>query len=216
MNRLVGWHTRIGELGLRLALLQALWLVHALAGGVILGVFPATAAVVAVLRRDQMVADGWAEAGERQGLWREFHAAWRSELVGANVVGYLGAAAWALVLLDHRVVRSVDVVGVPALLVWLLTAFVAAVTGLAVVLRAHFEEGPLAVLRRACVLTVARPLLAVQIVVALAGEACLYYVLPGLAVVFGVSAPAAAIVNLVWRTGLLPRPSGPLTPVAAP
>jgi uncharacterized membrane protein YesL len=215
MTRLLDWHTRLGGLGLRLALLQGLWLLHTLMGAVVLGALPATAAVAAVLRRDHMVAAGWADDQDRPPLWREFHRAWRAELVGANAAGYVLVAAWALVVADHLVTRGVDVVAVPRAVVWVLTAVLAAVTGLALVLRAHFADGPVRALRRACVLALARPLLALQAVVVLAGFGCLFYVLPGLAVVFGVSAPAAVLVAAVWHTGVLPRPAATAAPALA-
>src|SRR5690606_9588575 len=50
MQRLLELHQRAGRLGLRLLYLQLLWLGWTLRGGVLLGIFPATAAVHAVLR----------------------------------------------------------------------------------------------------------------------------------------------------------------------
>ena len=57
-------------------------------------------------------------------VWREFHAAWRSELVSANVIGVVLTAGWAVVVYDHRLLRAVDMgVAGPALqgVLWLLT-----------------------------------------------------------------------------------------------
>ena len=56
MNKLLHWHTWIGDTGRRYVYLQLLWLAHALLGAVVVGVFPATAALTAVLRRDRMYA----------------------------------------------------------------------------------------------------------------------------------------------------------------
>ncbi|WP_125776472.1 YesL family protein [Antribacter gilvus] len=223
MSRLLGWHTRAGEVGLRLALLQGLWIVHTLLGGVVLGAFPATAAVVSVLRRDAMVASGWADDAGREPLWREFHAVWRRELGPANVVGAVLAAAWLVVVVDHRLLRSVEIAAAPVLevLLWAVTLGLVAVTATVLVLHAHFDDGPLAVLRRSLVLTVARPGISAMCAALLVAAVCLYYVLPGLAVVFGVAVPAAALVGYVWRTGLLPGPpvapaQGQARPAAQP
>ncbi len=41
----------------------------------------------------------------------------------------------------------------------------------------------------------------------------LYYLLPGLGIVFGVVAPAFAIVGYVWQTGVLPRASADAVPL---
>lgn len=210
MNRVLGWHTRIGDAGLRLAYLQLLWLVHTLLGAVVFGAYPATAAVFAVLRRDRMQAEGWAGTADRGPLWREFHAAWRSELVSANVIGVVLTAGWAVVVYDHRLLRAVDMgVAGPALqgVLWLLTLLLLVMSSTVFVLHAHFAESPGRILRRSAVLTIARPLLALMCAAVLAVALGLYYVLPGLGIVFGAVAPAFAIVAYVWQTGVLPRPS---------
>lgn len=216
MNRVLGWHTRIGDAGFRLAHLQLLWIVHTLLGGVVLGAYPATAAVLAVLRRDHMEAAGWEGGRDRPSLWREFHDVWRAELVGANVFGVVLTAGWAVVVYDHRLLRAVGTQGVemaaaPVLqwLLWILTLVLLVVTATVFVLRAHFADGPVGILRRSVVLAIARPVLALVCAGILGVALGLYYVLPGLAVVFGVVAPAFAVMAYVWQTGVLPRPAAP-------
>ena len=207
MNRVVGWHTWIGDVGFRLAQLHLLWVAHVLLGGVVLGFYPATAAVFAVLRRDRMEADDWPAARHRASVWREFHDEWRRELVSANVIGLVLTAGWAVVVYDHRLLRTVDMAAGPILqgLLWFFTVALLVVTSTVFVLHAHFAESPARILRRSAVLTVARPVLALVCAGILAATLGLYYVLPGLAVVFGVVAPAFAIMFYVWQTGVLPR-----------
>ena len=109
MNRLLGWHTRAGELGLRLLQLHLLWIVGTLRGGVLLGVFPATAAVVAVIRRD-VLDDDLAPDGDhrqREPLRREFSTFWRQELVPANTLGYAITVLWAVLLLGALAVGNI-------------------------------------------------------------------------------------------------------------
>lgn len=209
MRNVLDWHVRIGDLGRRLLWLQLLWVAHTLLGAVVLGIAPATAAVHAVLRRDQMAGEGWPGTAERERLPREFHRAWRRELVPANAVGLPLVAGWAFVLLDHRLLRTTEVAGAGALqvLLWVLTLVLMCVTATVWVLQAHFVEGPFRVLRRALVLVVARPLISLGGAAVLAATACLYYVVPGLAVVFGIMAPAWVTTALVWRSGILPRPA---------
>ncbi|WP_454293664.1 YesL family protein [Salana multivorans] len=218
MNKLLHWHTWIGDTGRRYVYLQLLWLAHALLGAVVVGVFPATAALTAVLRRDRMAADGWAHSADRPRLPIEFHQVWRRELVAANGLGYLLAALWAFVLLDHRMLRTVEIPLAPVLqgLLWLLTAALVCVTATVWVLQAHFAEGPLRLLRRAGVLLVGRPLLSLACAATTVATACPYYLLPGLVVVFGVVVPTAVAVGLVWRSGVLPRPDGTSTAVPLP
>lgn len=222
MNRVLGWHTRLGDAGFRLAHLQLLWIVHTLMGGVVLGAYPATAAVFAILRRDHMEADDLQGGRHRPSLWREFHDVWRSELVGSNVIGLVLTAGWAVVAFDHRLLRAagagaVDMAVAPALQwgLWILTLVLLVVSASVFVLRAHFAEGPGRVLRRSVVLAIARPVLALVCAGILAATLGLYYVLPGLAVVFGVVAPAFAVMAYVWQTGVLPRPAGPAAATAS-
>lgn len=58
MNRWLDWHQQLGRLGLRLFQLHLLWAVWTVRGGVLLGLFPATAAVFAVLRADVLRGTG--------------------------------------------------------------------------------------------------------------------------------------------------------------
>lgn len=213
LHRFLGWHTVVGDTGRRFAWLQLLWLGHTLLGGVVLGIFPATAAVHAVLRRDQMVADGWSGSSQRERLTREFHLAWRRELLPANALGLTLGALWVFVLVDHWLLRTVEISFGPALQVplWILTVVLVAVSGVVWVLQSHFAEGPFALLRRSFVLVLARPLLAFPAAGVLAITACVYYVLPGLAVVFGIVAPAGVSMLLIWRAGVLPGPEAVVT-----
>ncbi|TDE89187.1 DUF624 domain-containing protein [Occultella glacieicola] len=215
MLRLLGWHTRAGEVGLRLLLLNLLWLLYTLRGGIVLGLFPATAAVHAVLRRDAMGHDG----GTRPGLRAEFAAAWRSELRSANVIGYLLAVAWAVLLTEHRVLTDGGAQGLAAgvaAVLWFAAAFLFVVSAVVWMLAVHFDEGPLVTLRRAVLLALARPLTALGAAAILAVTLCVYYVVPGLIPVFGVAVPAMLTCAQLWRSGVLPGPARPARPARVP
>jgi uncharacterized membrane protein YesL len=206
MLRLLGWHTRAGEIGLRLFLLNVLWLLYTLRGGVVFGVFPATAAVHAVLRRD-VIRPG--DTG-RAPLRAEFAAAWRAELRSANLIGYALTAAWVLLLAEHRLLTSAGAQGLAAgvaAVLWFAAAVLFLVSGSVWMLAVHFDEGPVATLRRAAVLVLARPLTAIGTAAVLATTLCVYYVVPGLIPVFGVAVPALLTSAWLWRSGVLPRPA---------
>lgn len=211
MNRLLGWHTRAGELGLRLLQLHLLWIVGTLRGGVLLGVFPATAAVVAVIRRD-VLDDDLPPEGEhrhREPLRREFSTFWRQELVPANALGYAVTGLWAVLLLDRHLLGVVDLGAagpVVAGLVWVLTAFAFVMTAALPALSAHFAEGAAALLRRSAILVLARPRQALLNAAAVGVVLCVYYVLPGLVPVFGVALPAYLSFSSLWNSGLLGVP----------
>ena len=213
MDRLLGWHTRAGELGLRLFRLHLLWLVWTLRGGVVLRVFPATAAVLAVVRRDEFTAG---DDPDRGPLRREFGEAWRREFLPANALGAALAGIWALLLLDRHLLAVVDLgpaAPVVAGLLWVLSA--AAFVGTACIgpLSAHYEGGAVVQLRRAAVLLLARPGWALLTAAVLGLVLCAYHELPGLVPVFGVVLPAYLCTSCLWAGGLL-RPPAP--PAAVP
>ncbi|MBZ2197420.1 YesL family protein [Occultella gossypii] len=215
MLRLLGWHTRVGEIGVRLFALNALWLLYTLRGGVVAGVFPATAAVHAVLRRDLMRPDD----PHREPLRVEFGAAWRAELGSANVIGYVLTTAWVLLLVEHHVLTSGGAQGLAAgvaALLWFAAALLFVLCASVWMLAVHFDEGPLATLRRAALLALARPLTALGAAVVLAVVLCLYYVVPGLVPVFGVAGPAMLTSAQLWRSGVLPRPAREPRPEPVP
>lgn len=206
MNALLGWHTRLGEVGLRLFRLQLFWLGWTLAGGIVLGVFPATAAVYAVVRRDHLGRD------EPVPLREEFRTAWRREFRAANALGYTFLALWALVLFDRRLLATADLgVAGPALagLLWLLSFFLFAMTVVAWPLAAHFAESVPKLVLRSALFVLGRPLTAAFTGLVVAVVLCVYYVIPGLVPVFGFVAPAYLSFAHLWSTRVLPRPRNP-------
>lgn len=212
--RLVGWHTRVGDTGLRLLQLHLLWVLWTLRGGVVLGVFPATAAVHAVLRRDALRGED-----DHRPLRAEYAAFWRAELAPANRLGYALVAAWAVVVLDRQLLATVDLGGAAPVLAGLqtlATLVLAVVTACAFPLAAHFEEGVPALLRRSLTLLLGRPRAAMLTGAAVGAVLCAYYVVPGLVPVFGVALPAWVAVGCLWHSGALPAPAAVPTPPAQP
>ncbi|GAA3227909.1 YesL family protein [Nonomuraea helvata] len=197
MKRVITWHTRAGEVGLLLLKLHLLWVVWSLAGGIVLGVFPATAAVYGVVRGEFL----------RSSTPREFRRLWRQEFRTANVVGYVFATAWAVLLMERRLLETLDLGVVEPLLgaaLWLMTLFLSCMTVNVWVLAAHFAEGPFALVRRSAVLVLARPLQALVTLLVAGVVLCAYYLVPGLVPVFGIAAPAFVSFAYVWSTAVLP------------
>lgn len=202
-GRMLGGHMRGAQMALRLFLLNVLWVLHALRGGIVLGVFPATAAVHAVLRRDAMHPDG----SERAGLWREFDDHWRANFTSANLIGYPLFGAVALLLAEHQVLTGAGVQGMGAgvaAVLWFAMALLFVVTANVWMLAVHFDGGAWLQLRRSFTLTLARPLVALGSALGVAVVLCVYYVLPGLAPVLGLALPALVSVRVLWHSGVLP------------
>lgn len=202
MNALLGVHTRVGEVGLRLFRLHLLWFGWTLAGGGLLGIFPATAAVCAVVRRDLMGRD------EPSRLGAEFGTAWREQFRNANALGYTLLTLWALLLLDRHVVATIDLGAAgPGLawLFWLLAMFLSAMSAAVWPLAAHFAESVPKLIVRSALFVLARPLIAGFNACAVAIVLSVYYVVPGLLPVFGITVPLYLSFAYLWSTRLLPR-----------
>jgi len=215
MQRLLAWHTRIGHLGLRLLCLQLLWLGWTVRGGIVLGVFPATAAVHGILRADARREDlAPGDVPELRGLRAQVRDLWRREFAVANRLGAVLTLLWAVVLVDRAVVANVDlgslgpvlqgahtvggvVLGVLTVLVW--------------PLQAHFDEGPFALLRRSVVMMLGRPAITAITALGVGIVLYVYYLIPGLIPVFGIIAPAAIATACLWRMGVLGGTSVPTT-----
>ncbi|MGY5764157.1 YesL family protein [Brachybacterium sp. DNPG3] len=201
-------HMGLGELALRLFLLHLLWLAGTLAGGVLLGIGPATAAVHAVLRRDRMdrrLEELDRPVPSRARLGREFWTHWRAGLLPANLLAAVLGAGWAVIAVDRWVLGP----GIGAATPWLsgvvvaLTVVLALLSAVVWPLQAHFSDPLPRLLRMALVLLLARPLRTLAVAGVLAATIAVWGAVPGLVPVFGIVLPAWAITAIYWRAGVL-------------
>ncbi len=212
------WYQRLGRLGVRLLCLHLLWLAWTLRGGVVLGAFPATAALHGVLREDARHAVAHPDDPPGlKGLRARFGELWHREFAAANRLGVALALCWAILVLDRRVVEHLDLGGLgPVLAGGLTVAGVALglITALVWPLQSHFDESVRALLRRALVLMAGRPASAALAGVGVGVLLCAYYLVPGLVPVFGLAAPAAITTAVLWRSGVLAPPVATAAPAA--
>ncbi len=210
MPGLVRWHVGLGELGLRLFLLHLLWVLGALAGAVAVVLFPATAAVHAVLRRDQTDRareDEVLDVPRRPGLWTEFWQAWREEFGRANRLGAAVLSCWAVLLVDRWILHGQDLGSAGPWvsgLVVVLTLVLAPVSVMVWTVAAHFDDPLPRLLRMTLTLLVARLPLTISVIAVLAATLWVWLTVPGLAPVFGLVLPCWAVSSLIWRSGVLP------------
>ncbi|THV40889.1 YesL family protein [Glycomyces buryatensis] len=213
------WYQRMGRLGLRLLCLHLLWLAWTLRGGILLGTFPATAALYGVLRDDaRHAARHPEEPPALTGLRARFGELWRREFGAANRLGAALACCWAILVLDRQVVERLDLGALGPVMAGGLTVagvWLGLLTALAWPLQSHFDEGARALLRRALILTVARPATAALAGVGVGVLLCVYYLVPGLVPVFGLAAPAALTTAVLWRSGVLAARDAPVALAAA-
>ncbi|GAA4782687.1 DUF624 domain-containing protein [Microbacterium gilvum] len=207
MKRLLAVHLRLVDVVLRLVRLNLLWWGWTLRGVVVAGAFPATAALAAVARRDAIDGVDDDRAGWRA-LRREFAAARHAEARQANALGWMLAGAVALLVVEERLVRALGGDAFSTFvggMLWMLVVLVLAIGVTAWPLGAHFDERPLAIVRRSALLLAGRPVAALVHLAVFAGVLCAYYLAPGLIPVFGLAAPMWLATGALWGTGVLPR-----------
>ncbi|MGN7310990.1 YesL family protein [Alkalicoccobacillus gibsonii] len=87
------WYMRVGHIGFNLILLNILWLAGTLTGFIVLGLFPATMAVVAVVKH--MVLED-----DNPPIIKLFLRHFRSNLLMANVFGYVMTSLGVVLTVD--------------------------------------------------------------------------------------------------------------------
>ncbi|MGX9348925.1 DUF624 domain-containing protein [Microbacterium sp. KNMS] len=178
----IGWSGRVMDvLGhvSRLLLVQGLWLGGALAGLVVLGVFPASVAAVRALEAPSAPV-------------RAFVAAYREAFVRANLAGAGFQVAWLVVALDVAVSSSLPAgIASAALAAVTIVGAVSAVSAAyAVVALARAPRATTrTVLRFAVVAPWLTPGRALVVLAALGAVAAALLTAPPIALLFGASAP---------------------------
>lgn len=220
MHRLLTQHTRAGHLGLRLLCLQLLWIGYTLRGAIVAGIFPATAAVHAILRAD--ACDRELHPGqvpELRGLRAQFRDHWHTDFAAANRLGALLSALWAVVLLDRAAVTHLDMGALTPVLEGFHTIgglLLGIITVLVWPLQAHFDDRAPALLRRATIMLLGRPAISLMTGLGVGIILYAYLLIPGLIPVFGIIAPAAIATASLWRTSTLAIPTpAPASPTAS-
>ncbi|GAA3134631.1 hypothetical protein GCM10010466_26790 [Planomonospora alba] len=128
--------------------LNLAWIAFTLAGGVVLGLGPATVAAYTLARRHAR--------GEWPPLWREFAAVYRREFARGSLL-VLPPAAAAAVLYGNHLYFSALGQAAPRLATLAGLLALAAVTAYLLPMYVHYDLEPLACLPRASRLVLARP-----------------------------------------------------------
>lgn len=194
----LGWTGRVMQvLGAvwTLVLVNVLFMVGALAGLVVAGILPSTAAAAAVLLRDAESVEG--EGGTIRLFVREY----RRVFVRANLAGIPMLLAAVLFVADTLVLPHLGgpaaavltalttVIGVAALVVGLIVA----------TLLARYDDGPGALLRYAATIALASPLTALGVLITVGAVGVIALILPVVIPLVGVSLPLAIAVRLIDR-----------------
>lgn len=180
VNPVVEWIWRLGWSNL-------LWIGLTLAGGVVVGFFPATAALYATWRR-------WLRTPQsrEEPIARLMLAAWKQELGRANAIGWPVAFLTAVLSYDLWLTGQLAGAGRVAFYASVVIAglLLAMLLHLPFVL-AHVEGPPLRLVRTAAMLALAFPLHTVAIAAVIVGLSFVETPLPAL-LVFASASPVAA------------------------
>lgn len=177
---------------------------HTMLGLVVAGLFPSVAATVGVFRRWALAEDHTWTIKE---TWLLFHRLWRAELGRANVLGWIEAVLWAVLLFDYWVVNFhvTNAFGtfLAGFLLFLMV-FVLLATVVSWVLHAHFNEPVRWIVRMTLQMIIARPLMSLILAASELAVLAAYWQWPGLLMTFGLSIPSAVSTWVVWQYGHLP------------
>nr|WP_175476171.1 YesL family protein [Evansella caseinilytica] len=100
-NRIGGFFTEASYWIWRMMQLNWLWLSHILLGGVVLGVFPATAAMFAMTRK-------WLQGEPDQPLFRNYHRYYRQNFWKVNGLGWVYLVIGAFLVFDLHLASQIS------------------------------------------------------------------------------------------------------------
>jgi uncharacterized membrane protein YesL len=205
MNDLpLGWAGRVMQwlgFGTRLVLVNLLFMAGTLAGLGLLGLFPAAVAATAVLSRLRLDSDG---DGAGEHVVRDFLSVYRSHFRHANRVGGIfwlaGVGLFLNVLtLSVPVEAASSVHAVLLVLVAVAGVGTLAAAATAVALCARYSDSVRSIWRTAFVLPLISPVMTLSLLATLAAAVAVFFALPVLLPLVGVSLPLLLSGWLVGR-----------------
>lgn len=186
MKNLVHIHVSVGMIGLWLFLLNLYWLIATLAGGIAFGIGPATVTLFEIIADD----DANEKKLSNKGLFTQFLTCYKHNFKQANKQ-FLPLIFFGLLLLaENYVMRRVHFTNADgAIRIMLLVLMIVLITVIleALLLFGAQPENTRDLYKRALILLVGRPINSLGIFIICLGLFSLYYILPGVGIVFGMS-----------------------------
>ncbi|MFC4321205.1 YesL family protein [Litchfieldia salsa] len=194
MQTVTTWYIRFGDWALKLFLLNLLWILFSFVGLFIGGIFPATVALFAVMRKLLM-----SDENENIPLFKLFWTTYKKDFFKANFLGYPLLIGGLILFVNLRVLQQLDSSPINMLLngATLIIAFLYLMTLLNLFpVFVHFNLRNFQYFKYAFVLSVGKPL---QSILLIAGVIITIFVLlqvPGLIPVFGVSVLSLVVMKI--------------------
>lgn len=183
MNNVSGWYIRFGEWALKLFLLNLLWFIFSVLGLLVLGIFPATAALFAVMRKLLMQS-------EDISIFKLFWNSYKNEFLKSNLLGFVISFIGFLLYIDYRVLQqlSVNILHQSLTITLFILIFLYLLVSIYIFpIFVHFNMSTFGYIKHAFILAIARPLKTLLVIVGLAVILYVLRLVPGLIPVFGVS-----------------------------
>lgn len=196
MKGVTSWYIRIGEWAFHLFVLNILWFLFSLSGLFILGIFPATAAIHAVMRKLIMSADNVS-------IIKLFWNTFKAEFLKSNLLGYIFLVAGSIIYINLRVLQQLDANIFNQFMI--VITYIAGLLYLLTLLHVfpvlvHFNFKTIDYIKYAFVLSVGRPLQSILMIAVLVITILLFFQVPGLIPVFGIGLISFIIMKISSRS----------------
>lgn len=181
------------------------FIAHTLMGLVVIGFFPSVAATYATVRT-------WLLDEDRSWTWRKvwkvFHEAWGEDIASANGFGWIqfitGAfLAWDYFLANNNMLGGSLGFAASGLLL-LLNIIYWLFMLMSWLIRAHFDESILWVMRMSVAMCIARPLSSALIIVEMLLTVWVWIKWPGIFMTFGIVVPLFLVIATIYSFAKIP------------
>ncbi|WP_010677607.1 YesL family protein [Bacillus timonensis] len=173
----------------KFAYINLLWLGFSIVGLVVLGFFPATVAMFAVIRK-------WLMGVTDIPVFRTFWSTYKAEFLRSNGLGLIIVVVGGLIVLDLVVVKNFSAIQIPIYLFM----FLVVMTLLYVIpVFVHYELKIVHILKNSLLLMLINPLENLVMIVSLVTVFFVVRYIPGLGFFFGGSLSAAIIMAACFR-----------------
>ena len=192
MNDMSQWYIRLGNWAFNLVVLNLLWFLFSFVGLIVVGIFPATAALFAVTK--EMIMED-----EDTPIFKLYWKKFKSEFWMSNLVGYMTFLFGLLLYANMKVLQQLD-----SGFMQLALASITVVIGIIYLLTllyifpifVHFNMKLLHYPLHAVILAVAKPFHTIFLLVLIAIVTMAYIVVPALLFLFGISLIAYAMTKV--------------------
>ncbi|MBS4220216.1 YesL family protein [Bacillus sp. FJAT-49711] len=188
MNGFIGGLYKLGDWIIRLVYINILWSLFILAGAIVLGIMPSTAAVFSIMRK-------WMKGEEDIPIFKTYLEAFKQEFAKSNLIGLLLGILLLIFYIDYKVIvisegTSFQILALILIPVLLLFCFMCLYIFPVFV---SYNMKLLQYFKYSFLFAFASPLSTLMMIIGLFFTTILEIMVPGLIVFFGISAPAFVI-----------------------